>query len=82
MLVHTGCTVIIEKVPGYSGALSGTGALGGAGIIAGESTTNFQSPGPACIATASPPSVVCPAKVPQATNSTWPAPGITKGGAT
>ncbi len=68
------------NVPGYEGALSGTGALGGAGIIAGASTTNFQSPGPDCIPTASPPSVVTPAKVPQPTNSTWPVPGIINGG--
>ena len=77
MLVHTGCTVIIEKVPGYSGTGSDTGGAGGTGIIAGVSTTNFQLPGPDWIATASPPSVVCAANVPQLTNSTCPAPGIT-----
>ena len=61
---HTGCTVIIENVPGYSVAGSAAGGAGGTGIIAGESTTNFQSPGPDCIATASPPSVVSAAYVP------------------
>jgi len=63
-------------VPIALGGPPGTGPFG-VGIIAWVSTTNFQSPGPDCIATASPPSVVAPAKEFHPIYSTCPTPGIT-----
>lgn len=59
MLVQTGCIVMMLNVPGYE--LTGSGVLARGGIIAGADTAKCHCPGPACIITASPPSVVTPA---------------------
>jgi hypothetical protein len=59
----------------------GSGVLANGGIMAGASIANLQYPGPDCIITASPPSVVFVECVlhPAGSNSTCPTPGITKG---